>query len=74
MRLRRRDIEKSHAPARDARHRKHCIEHADRMMIGGIFCGTSHFKHAVAAREGLTDVGPLANVYRRLWERDLRHA
>jgi len=26
------------------------------MVIGGIFSGTSHFEHAVAAREWLTDI------------------
>jgi hypothetical protein len=44
------------------------------MMIGGIFGSTSHFERAVAPRERLTDIGPVANVHRRLCERDLRHA
>jgi hypothetical protein len=73
MRFRRCDVEKSYATARDARRRKHCMEHAGRMMIGGIFGGTNHFEHAVAARERLPNIRPVANVYRRLRDRDLRH-
>ena len=74
MRLRRRNVEKSHATARDARHRKHRIEHSGRMMIGGIFGRTGHFEYPVAAGKGLTDIRPMAKVDRRLRERDLRHA
>ena len=49
MGFRRRDIEKGDAAARDAARRKHRIEHAGRMVIRGIFGGTRHLEHALAA-------------------------
>ena len=66
MRLRRRDVEKGDAAARDGRHRKHRIEHAGRMMVGGIVGSAGHFEHAVAAGERLTDIRAVADMRGRL--------
>jgi len=67
------DIEMSNAAARDGRHRQHRIEHAGRMMVSGIFGGAGHFEHSVAARQRLTDIRAVADMNRRLCERDIRH-
>ena len=68
-----RDIEKGDAPARDAADREHRIEHAGRMIVGGISGGAGHLEHAVAAGERLADVRAVADMGGRLGERDLRH-
>jgi hypothetical protein len=73
MGFRRRDIQKGDAAARDGRHGEHCIEHAGRMMVGGISSGARHFEHAIASSERLTDIRAVADVNGRLCERDLRH-
>jgi ribosomal protein S13 len=73
MGLCRSNIQKCDAAARDARHREHRIEHAGRMMIGGISGGARHFEHAVAAGERLTDIRAVADMSKRLCGRDLRH-
>ena len=62
MGLRGRDIEKGNPPARDARHRKHHIEHAGRMAVGGILGGARHLEHAFAAGERLSHVRAMPNV------------
>ena len=73
MGFRRRDIETSDAAARDARYRQHRIEHAGRMLVGGIFGGAGHLEHAVSARQRLTDIRAVADMGGRLRKRDLRH-
>ncbi len=66
-------VEKSNAPARDAAHRQHGIEHAGWMVIGGVVRATGHLENSVTAGEGLAHVGAVPDVGRRLGERDLRH-
>jgi hypothetical protein len=66
MGLRGGDIEKGDAPACDARYRKCRIEHAGRMLVGGIFGGTGHLEHAFTAGERLPDVRAVPNVGGRL--------
>ena len=73
MGLRGRDVEKSDAAARDAAHRQDRVEHAGRMLVGGIAGGTRDFEHAVTARERLPDVRAVPNMRGRLRECDLRH-
>ena len=67
------DIEKSDAAARDAADRQNRIEHAGRMVVGGITGGARDFEDAVAAGEGLADVRAVPNMSGRLRECDLRH-
>jgi hypothetical protein len=73
MRFRGRNIEKSHAAARDAAHRQNGVEHPGRMVVGGVPGGTRDFEDAVTAGEGLTYVGAVPNMRGRLCECDLRH-
>ena len=73
MRLRRRDVEEGDAAARDAADRQHGVEHAGRMIVGGVAGGAGDFQHAVAAGQRLADVRAVPEMGRRLGERDLRH-
>ena len=68
-----RNVEKSDAAARDAADRQDRIEHAGRMVVGGVAGGTRDFEHAVAAGERLADVRAVPNMRGRLGECDLRH-
>jgi hypothetical protein len=56
MRLGSGDVEKRHAAARDAAHGEHCVEHAGRMIVGGITRGTGDFEKAIAAGERLAHI------------------
>ena len=73
MGFRGRDIERSDAAARDAAHRQNRVEHAGRMMVGGVAGGTGDFEDAITAGERLTDVRAVPNMSGRLRECDLRH-
>jgi hypothetical protein len=73
MGFRRSDSDMSNAAACDARCREYRIEHAGRMLVGGILGRAGHFENAIAARERLTDIRAVADVNGRLCERDLRH-
>jgi hypothetical protein len=68
-----RNVEKSDAAARDAADRQDRVEHAGRMLVGGVAGGTRDFEHPVPPGEGLTDVRAVPNMRRRLGECDLRH-
>ena len=67
------DIEESDAAARDAAHRQDRVEHAGRMVVGGVAGRTRDFEDAVTAGERLTDVRAVPNMRGRLCECDLRH-
>ena len=73
MGFRGRNVEKGDAAARDAADRQHRVEHAGRMLVGGVAGGTRDFEHAVPPGERLTDVRAVPNMRGRLGECDLRH-
>ena len=73
MRFRGLDVEKSDAAARDAADRQHRVEHAGRMVVGGIAGAARDFEDPVTAGERLTHVRAMPNMRGRLGECDLRH-
>ena len=73
MGLRGRHVEKGDAAARDAADRQDRVEHAGRMVVGGVAGGARDFQHAVAAGERLADVRAVPDMRGRPGECDLRH-
>ena len=73
MRLGGRDIERRDAAARDAADRQHGVEHAGRVVVGGVAGGAGDLQDAVAAGERLADVRAVPDMGGRLGECDLRH-
>jgi hypothetical protein len=73
MRFRRGDIEKSDAATGDAAHRQNCIEHAGRVVVGGIPRATRDFENTIAAGQRLADIRTMPDMCGRLREYDLRH-
>ena len=73
MSFRGRNVEKGDAAARDAADRQDRVEHAGRMLVGGVACGAGDLEHAVAPGERLADVRAVPNMRRRPGECDFRH-
>ncbi len=67
------NIERGDAAARDAADRENRVEHPGRMVVGGVAGRTRDLEDAIAAGQGLTDVGAVPDMGRRLGEGDLRH-
>ena len=73
VRLGRGHVERGDPAAGDAADGERGIDHAGRVVVGGIACGASGLQHAFAPGQRLADVRPHADMRGRLRNSDLRH-